>query len=336
MKPDPERPELALCVDVLAPEGYGEIIGGSAAHRRLRPAAPADQGAQPAAGGVRVVPRPAPLRHGAARRLRHGHRARRRRGSAGWITSARRSRTRGCSTGCIREDRLRLPRLPEEPRRLRGHAGPRPRRPATRSRPTPPTPTCSSSTPARSSTRPSRSRSTRSSRWPRTRRAGRCRRLVVTGCLAERYRDELQRQIPEIDAVLGTGEVPAIVAALIERPAARRRRRPAADPLDPPRAPARDRHATSTTPTRPATLDDAAALRLRQGRRRLRLHVRVLHHPDAARPLPQPAGRLDRRARPGRSPPAASGRLLLISQDTTFYGVDRGERGALARLLAAS
>jgi asparaginyl-tRNA synthetase len=28
MAPDPERPELALCVDVLAPEGYGEIIGG--------------------------------------------------------------------------------------------------------------------------------------------------------------------------------------------------------------------------------------------------------------------------------------------------------------------
>jgi asparaginyl-tRNA synthetase len=29
MEPDPVRPELALCVDVLAPEGYGEIIGGS-------------------------------------------------------------------------------------------------------------------------------------------------------------------------------------------------------------------------------------------------------------------------------------------------------------------
>jgi asparaginyl-tRNA synthetase len=28
MEPDPVRPELALCVDVLAPEGYGEIIGG--------------------------------------------------------------------------------------------------------------------------------------------------------------------------------------------------------------------------------------------------------------------------------------------------------------------
>src|SRR5450631_2711510 len=29
MEPDPQRPELALCMDVLAPEGYGEIIGGS-------------------------------------------------------------------------------------------------------------------------------------------------------------------------------------------------------------------------------------------------------------------------------------------------------------------
>ncbi len=30
MKPDPERPEVVLCADLLAPEGYGEIIGGSA------------------------------------------------------------------------------------------------------------------------------------------------------------------------------------------------------------------------------------------------------------------------------------------------------------------
>jgi asparaginyl-tRNA synthetase len=29
MQPDPERPDLALCADMLAPEGYGEIIGGS-------------------------------------------------------------------------------------------------------------------------------------------------------------------------------------------------------------------------------------------------------------------------------------------------------------------
>src|SRR5215208_4998944 len=43
---------------------------------------------------------------------------------------------------------------------------------------------------------------------------GSCQRLVVTGCLAERYRDELRAEIPEIDAVLGTGEVPAIVSAI--------------------------------------------------------------------------------------------------------------------------
>src|SRR5579872_1992709 len=43
---------------------------------------------------------------------------------------------------------------------------------------------------------------------------GSCRRLVVTGCMAERYRDELMAQIPEIDAVLGTGEVPQIVGAI--------------------------------------------------------------------------------------------------------------------------
>ena len=36
-------------------------------------------------------------------------------------------------------------------------------------------------------------------------RDGKCSRLVVTGCLAERYRDELKKEIPEIDAVLGPG-----------------------------------------------------------------------------------------------------------------------------------
>ena len=43
---------------------------------------------------------------------------------------------------------------------------------------------------------------------------GNCKRLVVTGCLGERYRDELQAHIPEIDAVLGTGDVPHIVNAI--------------------------------------------------------------------------------------------------------------------------
>src|SRR6187397_1016164 len=45
-------------------------------------------------------------------------------------------------------------------------------------------------------------------------KSGRCTRLVVTGCLAERYRDELKAQIPEIDTVIGTGEVPDILNVL--------------------------------------------------------------------------------------------------------------------------
>src|SRR5580693_10663164 len=45
-------------------------------------------------------------------------------------------------------------------------------------------------------------------------KTGSCRRLIVAGCLAERYREELRIEIPEIDAVIGTGEVPDIVSAI--------------------------------------------------------------------------------------------------------------------------
>jgi len=41
----------------------------------------------------------------------------------------------------------------------------------------------------------------------REKETGRTRRLVVTGCLAQRYDEELRREIPEIDATLGTGQV---------------------------------------------------------------------------------------------------------------------------------
>jgi ribosomal protein S12 methylthiotransferase len=42
---------------------------------------------------------------------------------------------------------------------------------------------------------------------------GRARKLVVAGCLVERYRDEIRRNIPEVDAVVGTGELDQILAA---------------------------------------------------------------------------------------------------------------------------
>jgi len=40
---------------------------------------------------------------------------------------------------------------------------------------------------------------------------GKCRRLIVAGCLVERYRSEIQSQIPEVDAVIGTNEIPRIL-----------------------------------------------------------------------------------------------------------------------------
>ena len=120
-------------------------------------------------------------------------------------------------------------------------------------------------------------------------------RLVVTGCLAERYRDELKKEIPEIDAVLGTGEVGGHRRR--DRGGEARGRSEAMpmriEPLTFHRKPCR---ASRHRPSRPRPLptylydaetprvtDDAEALRLREDRRRLRLHLRVLHHPDAAR-----------------------------------------------------
>ncbi|HET9181894.1 MAG TPA: 30S ribosomal protein S12 methylthiotransferase RimO [Candidatus Angelobacter sp.] len=42
---------------------------------------------------------------------------------------------------------------------------------------------------------------------------GKAKKLVVAGCLVERYRDEIQKNIPEVDAVVGTGELEHILAA---------------------------------------------------------------------------------------------------------------------------
>jgi ribosomal protein S12 methylthiotransferase len=43
--------------------------------------------------------------------------------------------------------------------------------------------------------------------------SGRAKKLVVAGCLVERFRDEIRRRIPEVDAVVGTGELEKILAA---------------------------------------------------------------------------------------------------------------------------
>lgn len=50
--------------------------------------------------------------------------------------------------------------------------------------------------------------------------SGKAKKLVVAGCLVERYRHEIQKNIPEVDAVVGTGELEEILAASGIRPAA--------------------------------------------------------------------------------------------------------------------
>jgi len=72
MEPDPERAELTLSADILAPEGYGEIVGGRRAHVERGKAAAAHPGAQAARGGVPLVPRPPQVRLGAPRRFGMG------------------------------------------------------------------------------------------------------------------------------------------------------------------------------------------------------------------------------------------------------------------------
>jgi ribosomal protein S12 methylthiotransferase len=42
---------------------------------------------------------------------------------------------------------------------------------------------------------------------------GSAKKLIVAGCLVERYRDEIRKNIPEVDAVVGTGELESILAA---------------------------------------------------------------------------------------------------------------------------
>src|SRR3979490_2482566 len=43
-------------------------------------------------------------------------------------------------------------------------------------------------------------------------RIGRAKKLIVAGCLVERYRGDIRKELPEVDAIIGTNELESIVA----------------------------------------------------------------------------------------------------------------------------
>jgi ribosomal protein S12 methylthiotransferase len=173
------------------------------------------------------------------------------------------------------------------------------------------------------------------------------RRLIVTGCLAERYRDELTKEIPEIDVVLGTGDVASFTAAVSETgsreagtatPVTFYTRDPGrGSPLLAPGAPPVFGVDLPTyiydadTPRKRVTPGHYAYVKIAEG----------CDYKCAFCIIPKMRGHY--RSRPIESivqeakQLGAQGvkELLLISQDTTFYGIDRGERGALPTLLRA-
>jgi ribosomal protein S12 methylthiotransferase len=162
-------------------------------------------------------------------------------------------------------------------------------------------------------------------------KTGNCKRLVVTGCLGERYRDELKAQIPEIDAVLGTGEIPEIVGAI---EGTKNRRIPltlveASRPKSDAGSPVLPTYLYDAEPRVFTTPRHYAYVKVAEGCDykcsfciipTLRGHYR-------SRPV-------DAIVREAHSLAARGVReLILVSQDTTFYGRDRDEGAALPRLL---
>src|SRR5947207_9821341 len=145
---------------------------------------------------------------------------------------------------------------------------------------------------------------------------GRARKLIVAGCLVERYRGDIQKDLPEVDALIGTNELDQIVAACegLE---------PSANPLEP-------YLYHDLTPRVLATPRHYAYIKIAEG----------CDHPCTFCVIPQYRGAF--RSRRFESVISEATRLFqqgvrelnLIGQDTTCYGEDFGLKDGLAHLLA--
>jgi ribosomal protein S12 methylthiotransferase len=150
---------------------------------------------------------------------------------------------------------------------------------------------------------------------------GRAQKLIVAGCLVERYRNDIQQQIPEVDAVIGTGEVEKILAACQGELNA------CAGSSASEEAPTYLYH--DLTPRILSTPRHTAFIKINEG----------CDHPCTFCVIPQLRGKFRSRrfesvVREAENLAAAGVReVCLIGQDTTYYGEDLGLRDGLPALL---
>src|SRR6202163_1060464 len=176
---------------------------------------------------------------------------------------------------------------------------------------------------------------------------GRARKLVVAGCLVERFRDDIRKNIPEVDAVVGTGELEKILAAAGIAPA------PANHPpfhilTSRPEGDAREAQGRFSRESwdgaiadLPNYLYDEATPRV-LATPKYTAYIKIAEgcdHPCSFCIIPQLRGKF--RSRRFESVIAEAERLArsgvreitLIGQDTTCYGEDFGLKDGLALLL---
>jgi len=148
---------------------------------------------------------------------------------------------------------------------------------------------------------------------------GKAQKLIVAGCMVERYRNDIREQIPEVDAVIGTGEVEKILEAIEGQ----------LRPGDPHSADLPDYLYNDATPRVLATSRHTAYIKINEG----------CDHPCTFCVIPQLRGKFRSRrfesvVREAENLAAAGVReISLIGQDTTYYGEDLGMRDGLAALL---
>lgn len=151
------------------------------------------------------------------------------------------------------------------------------------------------------------------------RKEGRIKALIATGCLAQRYREEIRREIPEVDALVGTSAIEEIGDAVEE--ALSGRGQDHYRPLDGPPAACVDRIVT--------TGGHYAYLKIAEGCDKRCTYCVIPKVRGKYRSIPMET--LEEQAR--RLAEGGVRELMLVAQETTLYGVDLYGRKSLPGLL---